>query len=112
MTEESGKSRYRELAAPEFHSNVPPHLLNKLTETEKWIIESLSVIQTGQAWQIEQVLECNRIDREIDGRLEKLEEWKSYLSGRVAITAVIAGIILTGTVGFVFKVVAEKIVGP
>jgi hypothetical protein len=92
MAEKSDKStRYQPLQRPEFKSAIPTHLVNKLSEQEKWIIESLSRMESVHEWLVKAALEANRAAIEIDIRVQAVEDWKSMVSSK---WTVIAGFLL------------------
>lgn len=78
-------SRYQELEKPEFRSTIPPHLVNKLSDQEKWIIESLSRMESVHEWLVKAALDGNRADIETDLRTQELEDWKSMISSKWAV---------------------------
>src|SRR5208337_619399 len=98
--------RYQELEKPEFKSSIPPHLVNKLSEQEKWIIESLSRMESVHEWLVKAVLDGNRADIEADLRVQELEDWKSMISSK---WAVIGGFLLLCLPILIEKIVAHLI---
>ncbi len=94
--------RYQELEKPEFRSTIPLHLVNKLSDQEKWIIESLSRMESVHEWLVKAALDSNRADIETDLRMQEVEDWKSMISSK---WAVIAGFIL-----LCLPILVEKIV--
>ena len=71
-----------------------------MTPSEKWIVESISKIEAKTDWLIERALESNEIDREADVRLERIEEWKTYFTGRWAVIGGTGFMVLTAIVAF------------
>ena len=96
--------RYQELEKPEFRSTIPPHLVNKLSDQEKWIIESLSRMESVHEWLVKAVLEGNRADIETDLRVQEVEDWRSMVSSK---WAVVAGFLVLCLPILVEKIVAR-----
>ena len=94
--------RYQELEKPEFKSTIPPHLVNKLSDQEQWIIESLSRMESVHEWLVRAALDGNRADIETDLRVQEVEDWKSMVSSK---WAVIGGFLL-----LCLPILVEKIV--
>lgn len=80
-------SRYAVLEKPEFKSSIPPHLVNKLSEHEKWLCEAISIIQAQNEWLIEAALESNRIHIESDIRIQEVQDWKAMFSSKWTVIA-------------------------
>ena len=79
--------RYQELEKPEFKSAIPPHLVNKLSEQEKYLVETLSRMEAQNEWLINAFLEGNRSAIETDLRVQELQDWKSMVSSKWAVVA-------------------------
>lgn len=97
-------SRYQKLEKPEFKSTIPVHLVNKLSEQEKWIIESLSRMESVYEWLVKAALDGNKADIETDLRMQELEDWKSMVSSK---WAVIGGFLLLCLPILIEKIVAH-----
>lgn len=86
MSEKSERiPRYQELKRPEFKSSIPDHLVNKLSDQEKYIIMSLSKMESEREWLINSVLELNRSLIETDLRTQELQDWQSMVSSKWAV---------------------------
>jgi hydrogenase maturation factor len=75
MDKDESGSRYPKLEVPKFESRIPAHLLNRLSDQEKWLVETLSKIDQKADWFMAAILRTNEIDREIDVRLVKVERF-------------------------------------
>ncbi len=75
MDREEVDSRYPKLEAPKFESKIPAHLLNRLSDQEKWLVETLSKIDQKADWFMVAIIRTNEIHREIDVRLTKVERF-------------------------------------
>jgi hypothetical protein len=100
------KSRYPELEKPEFKSTIPAHLVNKLSDQEKWVIESLSRIESVYEWLVKAALDGNKTDIETDLRVQEMEDWRSMISSK---WAVIGGFLLLCLPILVERVVARLV---
>lgn len=81
------ESKYRELEAPEFKSLIPPHLLGKLSEQEKYLVETLSVLGQQNAWLINATLEGNKANIELDRKVQSLVRWRAVLTSKWSLGA-------------------------
>lgn len=107
MAEKSERiPRYQELKRPEFKSSIPEHLVNKLSDQEKYIIMSLSKMESEREWVINSVLDLNRSLIETDLRTQELQDWQSMVSSK---WAVVGGFLLLCLPILVEKVVAHLI---
>ena len=68
-------SRYPKLEAPRFDSKIPAHLLNRLSDQEKWLVETLSKIDQKADWFMVTILRVSENQRAIDVRLTKVERF-------------------------------------
>jgi hypothetical protein len=80
-------ARYAPLTKPEFKSTIPPHLVNKLSDSERWIVESLSRVEAVHEWAVKAILDGNRADIETDLRVQSVEDWKAAISSKWAVIA-------------------------
>lgn len=69
----SFESQYPKLERPNFTSSIPAHLLGKLTDAERFYIETLSKTEQQNEFLINAALENNRVNRDIDRRMQKQE---------------------------------------
>lgn len=81
------ESKYRELRVPEFKSLIPPHLLGKLSEQEKYLVETLSVLGQQTEWLIRATVEGNQADIELDRKVQALMRWRTILTSKWALGA-------------------------
>jgi len=94
MADEVQDSRYKELTVPDFKSTIPAHLLGRLTDSERYLVETLSKMEQQNTFLIGAVLEHRLAIRDGDIRLGKVEKWKANLSSKWAVIAVILAIIV------------------
>ena len=93
MADDQIKSRYEPLAVPEFKSAIPPHLLGKLTEQERYLVETLSKMEQQNSWQIVACVKANTAIIDLDTRQSKVELWKERLMSKWSLL-VIAGALI------------------
>jgi hypothetical protein len=91
---DSEKSRYKDLKVPEFKSTIPPHMLAKLPEEDRYLVEMVSRMEQQNVWLTEQVVSDNQDKIEMDLRISRVEGWKQTLTSRWAILAYIASLAL------------------
>lgn len=89
-------SRYPEMdKAPEFAPAIPAHLVAKLTDSERYLVTSISKMEQQNNWVATQIVVHNKAICETDVRVQKLEWWKKLLTSKWAIAAWLAGAGLT-----------------
>lgn len=94
MAEET-KSRYPKLELPVFESKIPPHLVNKMSDQEKWLVETISKLDQKTDWLLQKMVETSGHVVEIDIRTAKIEDWKTIFSGKWALIGAICFMLLT-----------------
>jgi len=98
MEEPTLDSRYKVLAVPEFKSAIPQHLLGKLSEQERYLVETLSKMEQKTSWLIVAAVESNRALIETEKRVTRLDRWKDVLTSRwsmiIAFVSLCAPVIL------------------
>jgi hypothetical protein len=75
MAKDGMESRYPRLNVPRFDSKIPSHLLNRLSDQEKWLVETLSKLGQKADWLMDTIMRTNAIHREIDVRLVSVERF-------------------------------------
>jgi hypothetical protein len=73
---EHPKSRYVQLEVPEFKSTIPAHLLGKLSDSERFMVETMSKLENQSDFLVKAAMQGNRENLDIDSRLTVLESWK------------------------------------
>jgi len=86
MAEET-KSRYEPLTVPEFKSSVPAHLLGKLSDQERYLIETLSKMEQQNAWVILNIVRGNAAMIDLDVRQQRVESWKERIMSKWTLVA-------------------------
>ena len=104
---EDQKSRYETTSVPDFKSAIPQHLLGKLTEQERYLVETLSKMEQQNAWLIVSAVKSNSAIVDLDVRQSRVELWKERLTSKWALVigfALIIGPMLLQTlISFIFK---------
>jgi hypothetical protein len=85
MPENEIESHYARLERPNFQSMVPHHILARFSDQEKYVVESLSRLEQQQEWLVVAMLETNRIQRDLDKRLQRVESWQEKLTSKWAL---------------------------
>lgn len=88
-TEQESQSRYRPIEIPEFKSAIPPHLLAKLPEADRYMVEMVSKMEQQTVWLVTAVKDENEAKIELDVRMAKLEAWKTMLCNKWSLVAVV-----------------------
>lgn len=78
-------SRFQQLEKPEFKSAIPPHLVNKLSEQEKYVIETVSRMEAQNEWLIQSAMHQNRALIENDLEIQEIKDWKSMITSKGAV---------------------------
>ena len=107
MENDETKSRYHRLTKPEFASKIPAHLVAKLDEKERWLVETLSKLDFKTDWVVDQVIDSNEQQIDIDVRLQKIENWKAVLSGKWALLGAVGLMVLTALLSAGAKTLVE-----
>jgi hypothetical protein len=84
-SDEKTESRYKALNVPEFKSSIPPHVLAKLPESERYLVEMVSKMEDRDKWLIAAVVSGNQANIELDVRVTKNEKWIDRLTSKWAI---------------------------
>lgn len=87
------QSRYELLEKPDFKPTIPPHMLAKLSESEKYIVSAISVSEQQYAWLVEHALATNRNLIEMDSWRQSMERWKTIITSKWAVLAIIGGMV-------------------
>jgi len=101
------ESSYPPLERPQFHSNIPPHLLQGVDDQTKYVIESLSLIDQQNQWLIKAAIDTNEQVRHTNGRVKNLEKVRDKIT---SFWVVLMGIILSlstilGLIALIIKMV-------
>jgi len=92
IDEEQEESRYKRLEIPEFRSAIPPHLVGKLSEQDRYLVETLSRLEQANHWLIDAVVANNRANIELDRQVRALSKWKTVLTSKWSIVLAIAAL--------------------
>jgi len=101
------KSRYEALAVPEFKSAIPAHLLGKLSDQERYLVETLSKMEQQNSWLIGAAVKGSAAVVDLDTRQAKVEQWKDRLMSKWSLVVVAFGlaapVALTKIVEYIWK---------
>jgi hypothetical protein len=107
MENDETKSRYHRLEKPEFISKIPAHLVARLDDKERWLVETLSKLDFKTDWVVDKVIESNEQQIDIDVRLQKIESWKAVLSGKWALLGAVGVMVVTALLSAGAKTLVE-----
>jgi hypothetical protein len=102
MADDQIKSRYEPLTVPEFKSVIPAHLLGKLTEQERYLVETLSKMEQQNSWLILASVKANTAIIDLDTRQTRSEVWKDRLMSKWSLLAVAGALIVPMVVKALF----------
>lgn len=89
------KSRYPKLELPVFESKIPSHLVNKMSDQEKWLVETISKLDQKTDWLLQKMVETSGHVLDIDVRTQKVEDWKTIFSGKWALIGAVCFMVVT-----------------
>lgn len=95
MENEGLAARLHRLEKPEFISKIPAHLVSRLDDKERWLVETLSKLDFKTDWVVDKVIEANEQQIDIDTRLQRIENWKAVLSGKWALLGAVGLMVMT-----------------
>jgi hypothetical protein len=128
--------RYEEIGLKEFKVVIPQHLLAKLPEDVRFLVETVNKLEARFDWGAENIMRLNRdvldlhkrvsaleqlgpvgtskfieaqeaLNAKIATRLDTLWDWKQFLSGKWAIITGLALLVLGGLTKFLFDLVGH-----
>lgn len=128
--------RYETLALKDFRAVIPAHLLAKLPEDERFLVETVSKLESQFDWAMTGLLKANHdvldlhsrvsalemegskpavrfekeqrlINEQIFAKLNTLWDWKQFFSGKWAIIAGLALLIVGGLTKFLFDIIGK-----
>lgn len=88
-TDQESQSRYKPIEIPEFKSAIPPHLLAKLPEADRYMVEMVSKMEQQNAWLVTAIKDENEAKIELDLRMAKFEKWKTMLCNKWSLIAAV-----------------------
>ena len=65
-------------------------------------------MEQQNAWLVREIVESNRINCEMDARLQTVEHWKAAFTSRWALLSAIAVVLFTAAISGGFKFLIEK----
>lgn len=88
---EDTESRYEQLKVPEFKSMLPPHVAARLSESDRYLVDSVSRMEQQTAWLTQTAVETNKAVRDVDKRVDRLTRWRDALTSKWSL---IAGVLM------------------
>ena len=77
------------MTVPEFRSTIPPHLLGKMDEQQRYLVETLSKLEQQSVWVTARVVDHDRDLTEMSTHVNKLAQWRSMLTSRWSMAAAV-----------------------
>lgn len=108
MADEKQESRYKPLEVGEFKSSIPAHVLAKLPESERYLVEMVSKMEERDKWLIGAARSANQANMELDLRLLKQEKIIDKIMSKWAILAYL----LAAALPVVIKILLERMMKP
>lgn len=85
----------------EFRSSIPPHLLEKLSDSDRWLVETMSRLENQNNWMVQAILRVNKDVLDCDRRVTSvrkdvstISDWKQLMTGKWAVIGVIVVIVV------------------
>jgi hypothetical protein len=86
---EKTDSRYKALVVPEFKSTIPPHVLARLPESERYLVEMVSKVEQRDAFLINAATGGQEAAIALDIRVTKVEKFIERLTHKWSVIAYI-----------------------
>jgi hypothetical protein len=93
-TSEPITSKYQVLVKPEFTSSIPAHLTAKLSDQERYLVETLSKMEQQTTWLVMNVLVTNKSLVDVDTEVQVLKDFKKMLVSKWTVIAWVVTLIL------------------
>jgi hypothetical protein len=108
MADEKQESRYKPLEVSEFKCTIPAHVLAKLPESERYLVEMVSKMEERDKWLIGAARDANQASIELDLRVIRQEKIMDKIMSKWAILAYI----IAAGLPVALKVLLEKMLKP
>jgi hypothetical protein len=107
------QNSYETIEPPqEFKSSIPPHLLEKLSDSDRWLVETMSRLENQNNWMMNAIRRVNKDVMDVDRRVINvgkdvsiLSEWKQLMSGKWAVIACVILIVIPVALKFVLDLI-------
>lgn len=71
----SERPKYEPIQTREFKSTIPAHLLGKLSDSERYVVETMSRLENQSDWLLEVAVENRKSIIDISERVASIESW-------------------------------------
>ena len=88
------RSSYPALEKPNFESSIPEYLLQNKTEDEQYLLNAVDRMEQKADWTVDAIIKIHNQVRQTNGRLKKVEAWKSLMSNVWVILCIAGGLIV------------------
>lgn len=123
------RRRYDPVVPKEFRSTIPGHLLGKLSETERYLVETMSKLENQYEWLVSVAVANNKniidlgertdvveawkaeVEIETKGQSEKVNklwDWKQMMSGKWAVVWAVALVLVSVLLKFLLDHLVKK----
>lgn len=76
-------SHYEPIQEREFKSTIPGHLLDKLSENERYMVQTMSRLENQSDWLAGTIRGMNRAVIDLDRRASALEDWQTKAGPKI-----------------------------
>lgn len=77
------ESHFQPLQEKEFKSTIPEHLLDKLSESERYMVQTMSKLENQSDWLAGSIRVVNQAVIELDKRTSTIEGWQARAEPRL-----------------------------
>jgi len=107
---------YELLEEKEFKSSIPPHLLGKLSEGDRWMVEAMSRLENQNNWIVRSLIRNNRDILDCDRRIatngneiNALQKWKTVVCTKWSVVITLTLIVMPILLKVVFDWLSKHI---
>jgi hypothetical protein len=105
MADDRQESRYKPLEVGEFKATIPAHVLAKLPESERYLVEMVSKMEERDKWLIGAAKGANEANIELDVRVTRQEK----IMGNILSKWAIVGYLIAIALPVLLRVFIEKV---
>lgn len=77
------KSQSGPLTVPEFRSTIPAHLLGKLSDSDRYMVETMSKLENQSQWLVDVAVQGYKDIAVLEEKVRVLETWKEQANKKV-----------------------------
>lgn len=80
------KTSSEAIAMPEFKSTIPAHLLGKLSDSERYMVETMSKLENQSQWLVDLAIKGRLASDRVGITVQELSDWKDSTSKTMTLT--------------------------